>query len=142
MAVDDVLAQKAVDCDWVLQTLIHSANYGLEIGLTLTTGAGIITGTLIGGAKYMDMQKAALEPHWGSEELRQSFSDVFADWRKRYVPTDEDAADPSAPIYIHLKDARVFVGDRFVPSSSDGMLWRGKLDSIVGFTIGTISINR
>lgn len=141
MTVDDAVVRKEVDCDWVLQTLIQAANLGIEIGVTLTTGAGMLTGTIIGGAKYMDMQKASLAPHWGSDELRQSFDNIFDDWRKRYAPTEEDAADPTATIYIHLSNARVLIGDQFVPSSSNGMLWRGKLDSIIGFSIGTMSIN-
>ncbi|WP_019407151.1 hypothetical protein [Stutzerimonas stutzeri] len=135
----DALTLVNSECDWMLQTLVHSANVGVEIGVTLTTAAGIVTGTIIGGAKYMDQQKALLAERWGTDELRSSFDDIFTAWRERYVQKD-DGEEPSAPIYIHLSSAKLLTHGQFVPSDP-GMLWRGKINEVIGFSIGILSRN-
>ncbi len=57
MPTDKAQNKTDTKADWVLVTLIIAAEKGVEVGVTLTTAAGLVTGTIIGGAKYMEMQK-------------------------------------------------------------------------------------
>ena len=49
----DFRPSKDMDCDWVLQSLAQFANIGAETPITLTTGAGLVSGIVIGGGEYM-----------------------------------------------------------------------------------------
>jgi len=40
--------------------------------------------------------------------------------------------------YLHLKDAKVYTSSS-TPVLSGGQLWRGKISSVDGFTLGTIT---
>lgn len=55
-------------------------------------------------------------------------------------PRGEEAAPP--PSYIHLKNARVYHGQSQIPQRFDGILWRGRLSMINGFTVGEVQQER
>ncbi|MCF6780928.1 hypothetical protein [Stutzerimonas stutzeri] len=122
--------------DWVLVTLILAAEKGAEVGVTLTTAAGLVTGTIIGGAKYMEMQKAAFaEVPGGAGSV---FEKIFDDWRSIYIEHSDSEDNRPLISFIHLRDARLITGTHVVPANQ-GLLWRGKLDSVIGFNLGVMS---
>lgn len=136
---DDELQQlKSNDCDWFLQTLVEYANHGLHVGLTLTTGAGLVSGTLIGGSEYLETQKTEMALVL-SDEDHEHFSSIADQWKERYIRPLPDNAGPLSPVFIHLKDAYLLAGNHLIPTTR-GVLWRGKLDSVIGFNIGTLSV--
>lgn len=116
--------------DWFLQETVESANeQGFEVGITLTTASGLISGILIGASKYFslyaDNYVAAIP-----EELRE-------ETRKYLVEKgqlDEEKIRFPAQ-YIHLRDAFLHTGNKRLPASV-GFLWRGKISGILGFTLG------
>lgn len=138
MTEEELQQLKSNDCDWFLQSLVEYANHGLELGLTLTTGAGLVSGTLIGGVEYMDLQKIVMAEALGELD-RDEFDGIADQWKERYVRPLAEGEEALAPVFIHLKDAYLVVGDRLVPTSK-GMLWRGKLDSVIGFSIGVLTV--
>lgn len=139
MTEEELQQLKSNDCDWFLQTLVEYSNHGLSVGLTLTTGAGLISGTLIGGAEYLDMQKTDMAGVFGNDLDRQTFNDIADEWKERYIRPLPDKGEALAPVFIHLKNAQLLDGNHLVPTTR-GVLWRGKLDSVIGFNIGSISV--
>ncbi len=120
--------------DWLLQWLCQFINKnGLEVGVTLTIGGMLVTGTLISHDKYF-------------EQFSKDFSDPFAvsgtevqEQMRSIILGFNPAVDPDEQLpalqYIHLKNARTYM------SSSDhlptkGTLWRGKIAAVDGFTLG------
>jgi hypothetical protein len=123
--------------DWLLQWLggfINETN--LRIGITLTVGGNMITGTLISHQTYF-------------ERLANDFSTPFAvaspetqEVIHAKILSFNASVDPEktqAPIqYIHLDNARVYTGgDQILPD--EGTLWRGKLAAVEGFILGELN---
>lgn len=129
---------KNADCDHVLQYLVHLANLGFEIGITLSTNAGIITGTLIGGAAYFDQLEQSFTEHL-NEEVKAPVKMVFELWRQPYKEQPEGDVDDhdDLPLFIHLKDAKTVSAGRYVPAQ--GALWRGKITEVIGFSFGALA---
>jgi len=136
MPTDKAQNKTDTKADWVLVTLIIAAEKGVEVGVTLTTAAGLVTGTIIGGAKYMEMQKTAFaEAPGGGGSV---FEKIFDDWRSVYIQQSDSEDSRPQVSFIHLQDARLITGTQAVPTNQ-GLLWRGRLDSIIGFNLGVMS---
>jgi len=140
----DFRLSKDMDCDWVLQSLARFANIGAKTPITLTTGAGLVSGIVIGGGEYMDLLQKQVAQAWPGVDS-ETLDRVFSGWKETYSankdqePDENEAKEEALTLYIHLMDARVLNGGTFVPTSA-GVLWRGKIDSIIGFTLGTLSL--
>lgn len=138
----EVVAYKA-DRDWFLQDVIRLANLGLGIGITVIAEGAVISGTLIGGKQFFDelaaeIGKASYAGDDGSEVLKV-IGDSWAAHGLRYVKP-EGASDDwavAAPTFIHLKNARIYSPGQGGMPSNGGVLWRGKLNAISGFSIGS-----
>jgi hypothetical protein len=72
-----------VDRDWFLQKLVNMANYGgFEFGITLQIGGFLVSGVLVGGAKYFDGFAAdfasGVDPkhHQITKQLKQGFAEL------------------------------------------------------------------
>lgn len=65
---------------------------------------------------------------------------VVEQWKADVYPKQlTNEADSPAPSFIHLKDARL-VNAGTVVHGDGGMLQRGRLSSIIGFTIGVLTV--
>jgi hypothetical protein len=124
--------------DWFLEMLVEMVN-GKDscVGITLSVGGSIISGKLISGHKYFEEFAADFckqIPNCTAESLTG-----FASLGDSYK--SENTGESMPLRYIHLKDAKIFQsGETTIPSS--GILWRGKLDSIDGFFLGYLSIDK
>lgn len=110
-----------------LNATVNSFNY--SFGVTLVVGGGVITGTLVSAKSFFDGFADSLSQAWPggpNEELRGG----FAQWGQ---PETADLNEG----FIHLKDARYIIGQGVVPSIGSGMLWRGGIDSVSGFSLGS-----
>lgn len=135
----NLMDSKDLDCDWILQCIVANANVGISTAVTLTTAAGLVTGMVVGGIEYLDGIKGQL-CHGLNDDLAKEFSDGIERWKKNYLPRNEDdeSEDP-APIFIHIRDAKMLHGNQLIPVSHG--YWRGKLDSIIGFSLGLMTIS-
>ena len=120
--------------DWVLQWAVRFVeSTSLGIGVTLTVGGGVISGTMVSSKLYFESL---------SEDMSKSFS-VFGNEAAETIKTlmlsfdnAEDHQDGApAEQYIHLKDARMFTTPNGA-LTSNGALWRGKISAVHGFTFG------
>lgn len=119
--------------DWLLQWFVRVAGQAnLEVGITLSVRGQLVSGLLISPQAYF-------------EQLAEQFAQPFADAGSTDADSiralvrgfDEPAGreeDPAAQ-YIHVRDARVYTSSQG-PISPDGMLWRGKVAAVDGFSLG------
>lgn len=126
--------------DWLLQHVVDLTNTGIPVPVTLTTAAGLVTGVTIHGAEYLDLFKLELTKNWPSD-MQGTYSAVVEQWKADVYPQpspiEHDGPECFAS-FIHLKDARLVNAGTVVPGNS-GMLWRGRLSSVIGFTIGVLT---
>lgn len=119
--------------DWLLQWFVRVASQAnLEVGITLSVRGHLVSGLLISPKAYFDL-------------LAEQFAKPFADAGSSDAESiralvrgfDESPSkeeDPAAQ-YIHVRDARVYAG-QVEPVSPAGMLWRGKVAAVDGFSLG------
>lgn len=139
----------APDVDWFLQNLVHLANNQvLDMPITLHVGGVVVTGTLISGRAYFEQLSELLAgglPLWlgeAKEDIRKAFS-LPADIYPRGSVEEREARGEDTRLtnpgqFIHLKDARFVIGEALVPKTQP-VLWRGRLASVDGWVLGSMS---
>lgn len=128
--------------DRILQMFVSIANDNMvETGITLNVGCCLVSGTMIGFKKYLEILFSDFAGGFRAEGLAEIADAVEERARKALqdIETEQDAKS-SKPRYIHLKDARFFFGNEAVPHNRK-VLWRGKLSAVEGFTIGVMSVS-
>ena len=153
VVIDEEKPTPAPDADWFLQALVRIGNDGsLNYPVTLHVGGVTVTGTIVGGREYFELwSKAASEPiTWGDNEgpeaaeARKAIKDMFRSFGDAVYPEKKDEDETpvdifkTGPQYIHLKDARFFLGDTFVPNNQS-VLWRGRITAVDGWFLGSLS---
>jgi hypothetical protein len=145
----------APDADWFLQALVRFANEKfLNYAVTLHVGGLTVTGTIVSGREYFEhWSKAATDtitwrnnPHGceSADDARAAIRDMFMSFGDKVYPErdgdEETAVDifKDGPQYVHLKDARFFLGGAFVPNNQP-VLWRGRITEVDGWFLGTLS---
>jgi len=129
--------------DWFLQSIIDTViNEGIDIGVTLTIGGTIISGMLIGGRKYFEQLGDMLaDQSKDDDDITNVLGTGWKQYSEIYSKPEgtPDGWRPPAASYIHLKDAKIFMpGQKPIPTNN-GFLWRGRLSSVDGFSIGNLS---
>jgi len=123
--------------DWFLQDLVHLANdTDLQVGLTLATPAGIISGILISVEQYFVLFGEAFAASWPEAEadrLRAHYAELG---KPRLQKSDGESLPPAQ--FLHLKDAKLSTPSGQIPAS-EGLLWRGSIASISGFSLGLLA---
>lgn len=123
--------------DWVLQWISGFINdTNIRIGVTLTVGGNMITGTLIPHEAYFERLATDISTPFADidPEGQKALYERFVDFGKPLDPSAENL--PSQ--YIHLDNARMHTGgNKILPSS--GTLWRGKLSAVDGFVLGELN---
>jgi hypothetical protein len=125
--------------DWFLGSLVNAANANdTEIGITLLTGGFLVSGLLVGGAKYFeacgqDFDDAFPADQDSKESLRQVFS-VSGEIYKQ-----DETTTLAPPGYIHLKQARFYSTNGMPIPGNRVVWWRGRLTEISGFSPGSLN---
>lgn len=141
--------------DLSLQELVFAINRAetrLEksLAVTLASNGFMISGNLIPNWQWFEEQADELRVNGSdddgsgslfrsaAEQLKQHRDDTYVSDEVMQKLTPEHAAavlDVPSIRYIHLKDARAYSGENTgIPAN--GMLWRGKIADISGWTIG------
>jgi hypothetical protein len=132
--------------DGFLQSLVSIVNdESASIPITLSVGGLLVSGDLIGGKTYFN-------------EFARQFKDGFRDISSETAATIEesfkrlgDVYDPirkesqrNAPIpkphLVHLRDAQIYPSGGSPPPSEKGVLWRGRLEAVDGFSLGRLLV--
>lgn len=124
--------------DWLLQRIVDYANQlGMEAGVTLQAGGLLVTGRIISGPKYLEKIaegfRDGLARNEGFEEAAEQFKKLFLSFKQIYAKP-EDGSLVAPPTFIHLENARFLIPGKTLPADGDGVLWRGRISEITGFT--------
>ncbi|MBM0124566.1 hypothetical protein [Pimelobacter simplex] len=117
----------------LVETVTESADSQFHI--TLTVGGTLITGRLVGRLRWA----GELVDQYGSGVT--FMSQVEKLWRENDEENKakKDSAEPPFAEFIHLTDARVVAANGLVPGGAMGMFWRGRLNEVQGWSLGTMS---
>lgn len=136
-----------LEADGLLQLFISYSELGIETPITLLAGGMAVSGVIISAATYMERTGAQLSSALKSHDARlaETISESFAQL-KLDVEAQSRAADETGSMsarFIHLQNAKYYVpGQDALPSNVDGILWRGRLSEISGFSLGEFSVKR
>ena len=129
------------DVDWHLRMLVENANdFGLEVPITLFVAGAVLSGVLTSGKVYFDLfadRFAAGWPEEGQAAIRASMASPGAVYPLLKPGEKSQRKQPAQ--FIHLRDARVISGQRHYPQTPDGLLWRGRLAAVGGYSLGRLS---
>jgi hypothetical protein len=114
---------------------LHALNQTVQssdvsFGITFMINGGVITGNLVSAKKFFKGFANSFADAWPggpSENIREGFS-VWGD-----APEDSSVCLD----FVHLQNARYVSGKDLVPNDQNGMLWRGKIESIDGYSLGS-----
>jgi len=126
-----------IDSDWFLRSLVQAVNrHELMLGITLTVGGTLITGTLVPGREYFrdlaEQVASSADDDDAAEQLRATFAGLGEIYGKQ--PSEGE----QLPSYIHLKDVRFFSPGGGSLPDHDGVWWRGRIDQVQGFVLGSV----
>jgi hypothetical protein len=134
--IEAVIVGNLTDQDWFLQRLVNIVEGGVSFDITLNVSGNIVSGALIGGKQYFKLLGESFASGLGDNEAADSLKATFI--KKGEEIYDENTKDIHEPNYLHLKDAKFFVGGGGIPSNK-GVLWRGRISEISGFSLGKLS---
>lgn len=122
--------------DWLLQWLCGFVNEtDTRVGITLTVGGNVITGTLIPHSAYFERLAKDISAPFAAagQDAQKTMHDRILGFNQ---PVDPETQLPVQ--YLHLDNARVHTGgNQILPGK--GTLWRGKLAAVEGFVLGELS---
>ena len=134
--------------DRALQLLLLSAEReDPHVGLTVTVGSTVVTGTLVGTLSYCrafaDQFASAVGGTEMDDRLADSFHDLVEDavsraHGDRRFPPDTAAYEQSV-LFLHLLDARYVTASGLLPHGRHGVLWRCAVCDVTGWSLGALT---
>ena len=133
---------RSTNRDWFLSELIRMANATQsEFGITLSVSGLIVSGNVISGVKYFESFAENFQVFAGDdEEFQSQLKEYILDMGSVYKTSADEEKEygpETLPQFIHLSSAK-FYKNGVGPLPSNGMLWRGNLDEVSGFTLGRL----
>ena len=121
--------------DWVLEKLIALANRGIGIIVTLNVGGFLISGRVTSEGQYFEGISKSLKSGLEASKIEGPFTELdgIFNWGADAIEGSVQEA-----VFIHLEDARIFHPAGLPIPADRGELWRGRLDSIDGFTFASL----
>ncbi len=132
--------------DWLLQLLVGMTNQiEIQYPITLNVGGIIISGYLVNGRDFINNVGEIISSpfeEFGTETaqlLKTKFDELSENIYQRTNNEETEEAEQliKGPIYIHLRDARIWHGKTRIPSNK-GVFWRGRLNAVDGFSLGIL----
>lgn len=125
--------------DWLIQWFARFMNTGpsgATLPVTFTIGGNLVSGYLISEDEYFDLLASDF-----SSALPESVRDTGKELIMTLKPVPAVNGEEQPPCqFVHLKLAKVFNG-LSSPIPATGTLWRGKISSVEGFSLGTLTVS-
>ena len=123
------------NADWLLENFVQAANVSTtNIGITLITHGYLVSGVIIGGKEYFEIMAEYSTDQITKDAFKSLGEDLYGN-KKR-----EENSETKPPTFIHLKDAKFYsTSGQPVPANA-GVIWRGRINQISGFTVGTLEV--
>ena len=143
------VAQIDSNADWFLQLLVKTVNGKDDIAfpITLNVSGVMISGELVSGHRYFegfakDLKEVLFGTNSeGGNDIERSIRQLGDIYTQSLREPELDDEELSPPNFIHLMNARVFHPSGKPIPDNKGVWWRGKLNAIDGFIVGTLSAN-
>lgn len=141
--------------DWFLEMLVDIVTRdGISFGITLNVGGVLVSGELVSYRKYFEgfaedfkggLIRAGFTPD-NAEIAVKAFREV-PDFLTSIANTNEQGGargtPPSPrPGFIHLRNARFFHPGEVPVPANKGVWWRGRLNAVDGFILGSLSVSQ
>jgi hypothetical protein len=133
--------------DWFLQSLVSIVNdESASIPITLSIGSLLISGDMIGGKTYFSEFARQFKDGFRGigSETAATIEEAFKRLGDIYDPVQKESqgnASIQKPHIIHLRDARIYHSGGNPSPSEKGVLWRGRLEAVDGFSLGKHSLD-
>jgi hypothetical protein len=127
--------------DRLLQFLASFADINIEIGVTLYVGGLIISGTIIGIRRYLELFSESVRTSTGNNK---ELIDLVASFFDRLqIPEDKEISEAfeREATFIHLRDV-VIIQTSAPPQEIKIPLTRIKIASVDGFSLGCLAITK
>lgn len=127
--------------DWLLARIVDLTQFGLGIPATITVRGSLLSGEIISGEQYLEemaLNAEKITSDAGDGVISNAFANLFRTYKPIYQ-RPENAAEGFTlppPNYIHMKNAFWFQSAGRIPTGSVGLLWRGRMSEVDGFTLG------
>jgi hypothetical protein len=131
--------------DWFLQALVSIVNdESASIPITLSVGGLLISGEMVGGKTYFDeFARQFKEGFKGiSRETSATIEEAFKRLGDVYDPTQQESRGNTyipKPHLVHLRNVQIYHAGGPPLLSEKGVLWRGRLEAVDGFSLGKLS---
>lgn len=154
--VSDESSDKSVQPgDFVLAffiDIVTKSPDGFTLGITLNVGGTLISGDLVSGKAYFeglgeDYQSGFTDIAGFSQNFRDSIRSQFNEIGEVLYGSPKEEAQGGeltnkSPIvyhFIHLKNAKFFAPGASPTPRNRGTWWRGKIEAVDGFCLGSLS---
>jgi hypothetical protein len=132
--------------DPMLLAYVRAVELGAELGLTITVPGATISGILISRRAFRVAHSAELAEGARGADLHRLARGVEETLAGELALADALAPDtndldevPEDLTYLHLRAARFLSGGALVPSvGRPGALWRGRLEDVTGWSLGSL----
>ncbi len=128
--------------DWLLQTFVNTINLdetnSQSIGVTILTHGFLVSGVVISGREYFDLISDEITSSKRMQGKDEEIQEVKKHFNEMGIVTYERSKDTD-PTFIHLKEARYFHPSRNPIPANNGLLWRGRISEISGFSLGILN---
>ncbi len=129
------------ETDWFLASLVDIVNRSnVELNVTLLVSGFLVSGTVVGGAKYFDGFASEFVSGLGDDAATPKIREWLSSHGEIYKPAQGADADRLPEIsYIHMKNARFFHSAGNPIPGNRGVWWRGRLAEVSGFMMGLLA---
>jgi hypothetical protein len=133
--------------DWFLQSLVSIVNDEYEsagIPITLSVGGLLISGEMIGGKTYFNEFACQFKDGFKgiSSETAATIEVAFKRLGDVYDPVQKESRGNAyipKPHLVHLRNVQMYHAGGPALLSEKGVLWRGRLEAVDGFSLGKLS---
>jgi hypothetical protein len=133
--------------DWFLQSLVSIVNEeSANIPITLSVGGLLISVEMIGGKTYFNEFARQFKDGFRdiSSKTAASIEESFKRLGDVYDPIQKESqgnAPRPNPHLVHLRDAQIYDSGGSPSPTEKGVLWRGRLEAVDGFSLGRHSLS-
>ncbi|WP_218080396.1 gas vesicle accessory protein GvpU [Anthocerotibacter panamensis] len=132
------LTDEPLALDWLLQSLVQMVNTSeISFPVTLQVSGLLVSGYLTSGRQYFEEFAQTM----GTTVVEEDQDEVIALFRELgksfYAP--QTAGPAPNPHFLHIRHARVFSPDGQPFPLQEGSWWRGRLEAVDGFMLGSLT---
>ena len=121
--------------DWLLEMIIKiTESSNMELGITIHAHGFLVSGIIVNSEGYFDRLGQIFDKGLGGDKER-----VAVAFKGMGESIGKKSKDSDVRNFLHLKDAKYFHSSGKPIPNSQTILWRGRINEISGFSLGTLN---